>query len=126
MENGDLQDADLKELKVWVAGLLPEDWKKAHVIEALGMSPSVVYKLTDPNDPSFGQGKTLIRYLQLVGALKDAPAANPLVAHLATIEAGVRDAVDLTREALTLLKQLHDEAAAPEREDPPAHPQASD
>lgn len=96
---------DERELKQWLVALLPEGWSRQDVADELRVERKTVSSMLNPNSPSFGQGRTLIRYLQLVGGLQKAPAPSA-TSRLGALEAkvdlalvGVGDILDLLREA---------------------------
>lgn len=109
-------------LKVWLTGLLPERTSREDVADILGVTRKTISGMLNPDKAGFANGLTMLRYLQLVGAVDEAPETSPAASRLAELEEQVRESVALTREALELLRAMPERG----REAPPAHPQSSD
>ncbi len=92
-------------LKEWLTSLLPDDFSRNDVAYELGVSRKTISSMLNPDADGFGNGLTMLRYLQLVGAVAEAPAANPASSHLGALEASVENLPtkeDLTRSVESL------------------------
>lgn len=87
------------DLKKWLRDVLPDDLSQQAVADELGVTRKTISNLLSPN-AGFGNGLTMLRYLQLVGAVTEAPSAGSRLEELAGAVAGLTMKVDLGFEML--------------------------
>lgn len=105
-------------LKTWLTGLLPEGLSRNDVAYELNVSRKTVSTMLNPESDGFGNGYTMLRYLRLVGALKDAPDATPETSRLARLQDELEETQELVRRGFEALGvQLPPRDEAPPHED---------
>lgn len=65
-----------REYKEWLVSLFPDGWGKQELADELDVDRRTLYSLLRPKAPGLGHGRTLMRYLDFVGALSDPPAGK--------------------------------------------------
>jgi hypothetical protein len=102
-------------LKEWLTGLLPDGVSRYDVADELGVDRKTISTMLNPDRPGFGNGLTMLRYLQLVGAVDPAPQANPASSRLAAIEARLEKmpTEEDMRRGLDTLRAAIDAQASP-------------
>lgn len=90
-------------LKEMLTALLPKEISRNDVADTLGVTRKTISTMLNPESRSFGNGLTMLRYLQLVGAVDEAPSVSPAASRLEELRDEVRDVAALTRRALELL-----------------------
>lgn len=102
-------------LKEWLTDILPAGLSRQDMADELRVTRKTFANMISPKQESFGHGIMMLRYLQLAGAVVDAPTESPASSRLAALEKQVAESVSLTREAIRLLR----EARQPNAEAPP-------
>lgn len=74
---GKLQLMDKEALKVWLTSILPEGMSRNDVADELQVTRKTISTMLNPDAPGFANGLTMLRYLQLAGAVVDAPRETP-------------------------------------------------
>ncbi len=90
-------------LKEWLTEMLPAKVSREDVADTLGVTRKTISNMLNPERASFANGLTMLRYLQLVGVVDEAPGASPAASRLEELRDEVRDVAALTRRALELL-----------------------
>ena len=93
-------------LKAWLVELLPEGWSRKDVADELRVERKTISSMLNPESSSFGQGRTLIRYLNLVGGLQRSPVGSPATSRLSAIE-GKADGIARTLDDLASYVREH-------------------
>lgn len=86
-----------------LTALLPEGMSREDVADVLGVTRKTISNMLNPEQSGFANGLTMLRYLQLVGAVNEAPGASPAASRLEELRDEVREVTSLTRRALELL-----------------------
>jgi len=87
-------------LKVWLTKLLPEGMSRKDVADQVDVTTKTISTMLNPEKEAFSKGLTMLRYLQLVGAVQEAPGVSPASSRLAAIEARLLELSVLLRESL--------------------------
>lgn len=91
-----------RHLKEWLTALLPEGMSRNDVAYELGVSRKTISTMLNPDTDGFGNGLTLLRYLRLVGALREVPeTAAP--SHLEAVRVGVDELLAGMADVLEIL-----------------------
>jgi len=114
-------------LKAWLRGLVPDGMSQSALARELGVERRTVVNLLSES-AGFGYGITMLRFLQLAGAVVDAPTESPLESRLAAIEARVEQTRLLVAEGFGLQDRARELEAELQQlpEDPPATGQATE
>lgn len=85
-----LTKQERRALKEWLTSVIPQDMSRNDVAEELGVTRRTISSMLNPNAEEF-PGLTMLRYLQLAGAVTAAPTASPASSRLARLEAQVAE-----------------------------------
>lgn len=88
------------------------------VADELRVTYKTISTMVSPTKRSFGKGETMLKYLRLVGALKDVPSASVASSRLARLEAELEETQNLVRRGFEALGvQLPPQGEVPPHED---------
>lgn len=85
--------------KEWLRSIFPSEWTREEMAEELGVTRRTLVNLLSSR-AGFGNGLTMLRYLQLAGAVTAAPEENLPNARLAELEAAVKEGFEKLQTAV--------------------------
>lgn len=94
-----------RQLKEWLTSIKPDDMSRNDIADEFEVTRRTISTMLSPSSTSFGTGLTMLRYLQLAGAVVDAPEASPASSRLAALEAQVEAAAESMTAGLAALAE---------------------
>lgn len=114
-ETSGVTKSEKRALKEWLTSVMPEGMSRNDIADELGVTRRTISWMLNPKAEAF-PGLTMLRYLQLAGAVIEAPMESPASSRLAALEGQVAESIRLTKRALALLGDQQEPATpqAPE------------